>query len=64
MTNFRDMKDTPVSTEPIKPMVACNLCRGTTLASTAMEYGGMCSRCFKDYCNGAQQNRIGLNHGR
>lgn len=64
MTNFRDMKDTPVIADPIKNMVNCNICRRITLASTAMDYGGMCSQCFKDYCNGAHQNRIGLNTNR
>jgi hypothetical protein len=64
MTNFRDMKDQPVSNEPIKNTVYCNICRKVTQTETAMNRGGMCQGCFDDYCQGARQNRIGLNANR
>lgn len=61
MSNFRDMKDEPISNQPIKNTASCNICRKVTLVETALNRGGMCQTCYDDYLQGARQNRIGLN---
>lgn len=38
----------------------CHICRQLTVRTVLADHGGMCYGCFKDYCRGVPQNRIGL----
>ena len=59
----REVRTVEEATKPDFYVTACQVCRKLTKNETLSDHGGMCYGCFKGYCGGANQNRIGLKHG-
>lgn len=57
---FNQAREEPAAGPAESKQLPCHICRKLTERHTLMDHGAMCYGCFKDYCRGVPQNRIGL----
>jgi len=56
----REVRTTQDASRTDENKTPCHICRGMTFNAILSDHGGMCYPCFKRYCEGTPQNRIGL----